>query len=476
MSKPSIAELLIASGHTDFNSPLLQQAIQTLYGDVGANLDERDWSAIMATNNPMAVAEQALKDQWQDAAYLLRNADHLIGQGYSPVAVEFTYRQMAERLDFAYDASWSAGTQYAWLGALSDEELAARAAAEAAAAEVPRIAFEFTDTAANLDVSHAGTLSFSVAGASQSVNAGDVPLTPGATLREGFVTLTRDSGAAGTTSDYIVVGTNAAMSRDFGTELPVVDRLIVLGSASDRMSAGDSNDTVYGGDGDDTIFGNQGNDLIRGGTGADSIHAGVGNDTVFGEAGADRIYGGSEGNDEFTGGADADDFLLPNDGSWFDTVTDFVSGIDDIGVSDLAITALIRPLSAIGTETATTSAGATNSIEIADDDVHYVSVNGQAGALTTGGTATLTSADLTASTLTNLAAYLDERFTKAVATGASGDVDAIMVVNWTAPSSTTSYVYEFTENAASVNISASELALLGVIERSSAILTIGDVI
>ena len=129
MSRPSIAELLIASGHTDFNWPLVRQAIQTLYGDVGANLDERDWSAIMAANNPMAVAEQALKDQWQDAAYLLRNADHLISQGYSPVAVEFTYRQMAERLDFTYDASWSAGTQYEWLGALSDEELAARSAA-----------------------------------------------------------------------------------------------------------------------------------------------------------------------------------------------------------------------------------------------------------------------------------------------------------------------------------------------------------
>jgi hypothetical protein len=71
---------------------------------------------------------------------------------------------------------------------------------------------------------------------------------------------------------------------------------------------------------------------------------------------------------------------------------------------------------------------------------------------------------------------LDERFTNAVATGASGAVDAIFVINWTAPSSTTSHVYEFTENAASVNISASELALLGIIERSSAILTIGDVI
>jgi hypothetical protein len=354
--------------------------------------------------------------------------------------------------------------------------LAARAAAEAAAAEVPRISLEFTDTTANLDVSHAGTLSFSVAGASEVVNAGDVALTPGASLKEGFVTVTRDSGAASTTDEYVVVGTNAAMSRDFGTELPVVDRLIILGSASDHISSGNSNDTVYGGDGADTIGGNGGDDLIRGGTGADSIHAGSGNDTVYGEAGDDIIYGGSDGNDQLSGGADADDFLIPDDGAGIDTVTDFVSGVDDISVTSSTMAIARRPLSAIGTETATTSAGATNSIEIADNDVHYVSVNGQASALTTGGTATLTSADLTASTLTNLAAYLDERFTNAVATGASGDVDAIMVVNWTAPSSTTSYVYEFTENAASVNISGSELALLGIIERSSTILTIGDVI
>ena len=474
MSKPCIAELLIASGHTDFNWPLVQQAIQTLYGDVGANLDERDWSAIMAANNPMAVAEQALKDQWQDAAYLLRNADHLISQGYSPVAVEFTYRQMAERLDFTYEASWSAGTQYEWLGALSDEELAARAAAEAAAAEVPRISLEFTDTTANLDVSHAGTLSFSVAGASEAVNGGDVALTPGASLKEGFVTVTRDSGAATTTDEYVVVGTNTAMNTNFNTASTVVDRLIIMGSGNDTIRSGGGNDTIYGGGGDDELWGNAGNDVIRAGTGADTIQPGRGNDTVFGDAGADTIFGGSEGNDRLTGGAEPDTFWLPNDGTWVDTITDFVWDFDNISVTAFGMEGL-EPLSAIGTQTATTSAGAVDSIEIADNDVHYVSMDGQAGALTTGSTATLTSADLTASTLTNLAAYLDERFTNVVATGASGDVDAIMVVNWTAPSSTTSYVYEFTENAASVNISASELALLGIVERSNVILMIGDI-
>ena len=454
MSRPSIAELLIASGHTEFQLSIVLQALQTLYRDVGVNLDERDWAVVMAAGDPLATAQQALKDQWQNADYLLRNADYLASLGYSPVAIEATYRQMADRLDFIYDASWSFGTGY----------------------ESPVISFEFNDTTANLDVNLAGTLSFSVRGGSTSINAGDVALTDGTTLREGFVTVTRDSGAATTTDEYVVVGINVAMRRDFGAQSTIADRLIILGSASDHISSGDSNDTVYGGDGDDTIFGNQGNDLIRGGTGTDSIHAGTGNDTVFGEAGDDIIYGGSDGNDQLSGGADADDFLIPDDGAGIDTVTDFVAGVDDISVTSSTMAIARRPLSAIGTETATTSAGATNSIEIADNDVHYISLDGQAGALTIDGTATLTSADLAASTLTNLAAYLDERFTNSVATGASGDVDAIMVVNWTAPSSTVSYVYEFTENAASVNISGSELALLGIIERSSTILTIGDVI
>ena len=467
MNKPSIAELLLASGHADFQLPHVLQASQTLYGDIGANLDERDWAAIMAAANPLAAAQNAIENQWQDADYLLRNANHLIGQGYSPTAVEFTYRQMADRLDFTYDASWSAGTQYAWLGALSDQELAARVAAEA----TPRIAFEFTDTAANLDVSHAGTLSFSVTGASQSVNAGDVPLTPGATLREGFVTLTRDSGAAGTTNEYVVVGTNAAMNRDFGNEMPIVDRLIILGSANDNVSSGDRNDTVYGGDGEDIIYGNQGNDLIRGGSGADFINGGLGDDIIFGDGGNDTIEGGSRGHDRFTGGLGEDVFEIVNDGAWIDTITDFVSGTDRLDITGLTAN---RPLPAIGTPTATTSAGAMNSIEIADNDVHYVSVNGQAGNLTTNGTATLNFSDLTASTLTNLAAYLDERFTNAVDRTA-GD-DAIFAINWIDPSLNMSYLYEFTENNNSANVAASELSILAIINRTNTALTLGDII
>ena len=46
MSKPSIAELLNASGHTIYTPELVQRAMYSLYGNVGANLDERDWSAL----------------------------------------------------------------------------------------------------------------------------------------------------------------------------------------------------------------------------------------------------------------------------------------------------------------------------------------------------------------------------------------------------------------------------------------------
>lgn len=472
MSKPSIAELLIASGHTEFGLPLVLEASAALYGDVGANLDGRDWAAIMAAGNPMAAAQQALKDQWQDPDYLLRNADHLIGQGYSPIAVEFTYRQMAERLDFTYDPSWSAGTQYAWLGALTDQELAARIAA----AEVPQLAFEFTATAVNLDVSHAGTLSFSVAGASQSVAAGDVPLTPDTTVREGFVTLTRASGETGTTHEYVVIGTNAAMDRNFNREPQGVDRVIILGAGNDEVSAGGGDDTVYGGAGRDRLAGNEGHDLIRGGGDADFIHGGKGDDLIFGDEGDDVLYGGTEGHDRLTGGLGEDVALIPNDGTWVDTITDFVSGDDRIAVADSRMDPILRPLSAVGTEIVTRFAGVGNSIEIADNDVHYVSVNGQAGALTTGGTAALTLADLTAPTLTNLAAYLDERFTNAVATGAAGAVDALFVINWTGSSDHLSFMYEFVENAVSPEISASELSLLVEIQRTNVELTAGNVI
>ena len=47
MYKPSIAELLNASGHFAYTPELLTRAMYTLYGNIGANLDERNWSSIL---------------------------------------------------------------------------------------------------------------------------------------------------------------------------------------------------------------------------------------------------------------------------------------------------------------------------------------------------------------------------------------------------------------------------------------------
>jgi hypothetical protein len=90
--------------------------VNALYGNVVANLDERDWSAIMASSNPPAVAEVALIQQWQNKSYLLRNTQHLVSIGYTELAPEFTDRQMGERLAYAYSNVWSQGTRFAtWM-------------------------------------------------------------------------------------------------------------------------------------------------------------------------------------------------------------------------------------------------------------------------------------------------------------------------------------------------------------------------
>ncbi|WP_430436387.1 beta strand repeat-containing protein [Oceanibaculum nanhaiense] len=83
---------------------------------------------------------------------------------------------------------------------------------------------------------------------------------------------------------------------------------------------------------------------------------------------------------------------------------------------------------------------------------------GGAAALTTGGTATLATADFTAATLTNVAAYLSERFTGDNDTNA--DEFALIVMN----NGTNSYIYAYADSTtANTTIDAGELSLVGVI-------------
>ncbi|NET63873.1 MAG: calcium-binding protein [Moorea sp. SIO1G6] len=135
-------------------------------------------------------------------------------------------------------------------------------------------------------------------------------------------------------------------------------------SGNDYINGADGNDTIAGGFGNDKIFGKDGNDVLRGdlnrcsaqtGTagGNDFIDGGADNDRIGGKAGDDTLLGGT-GNDQLWGN-DGDDFLrggLGNDtltgddfsggngidtfviavGEGIDTIVDFESGIDLIGL------------------------------------------------------------------------------------------------------------------------------------------------
>lgn len=83
-----------------------------------------------------------------------------------------------------------------------------------------------------------------------------------------------------------------------------------------------SNDVINGQGGNDTIDGLSGNDLLRGG---------LGNDTLFGGSGNDILWGGN-GNDILVGGGGNDFFMLsPREGT--DTIRDFTTSADKIGLT-----------------------------------------------------------------------------------------------------------------------------------------------
>ena len=94
------------------NQAALTRANNAMYGDVGANLDARNWNAIMAAKDPIKAAEDALKAMYSDKAYLVTNASHVLAQGYLPEQADYTYKQMADRVGSKYDANWSKGTKF----------------------------------------------------------------------------------------------------------------------------------------------------------------------------------------------------------------------------------------------------------------------------------------------------------------------------------------------------------------------------
>ena len=105
------------TGHAlDYSQPgeqeVVNRAIAALYGNIGANVDGRNWEAIMAAPDPLKAAEAGLKTMYSDKTYLAANTDSLLTKGYLPEQADLTYQQMAGRVGSKYDSNWSKGTKF----------------------------------------------------------------------------------------------------------------------------------------------------------------------------------------------------------------------------------------------------------------------------------------------------------------------------------------------------------------------------
>ncbi len=262
MAKPSIAELLNASGYTTYTAELVQRAMFTLYGNVGANQDGRNWAAILQSNNPLEAAEAGLRAMYQDGAYLRSNTQHLEQSGYVAAQAEITYRQLADRLDYTYNAAWSDGTAYDYLGDLTYEQLVSLVPASPPQPPLPTISVSASATGFTVSLSVAGAVKMSASGDLGNFAAGSTLLTEQATVKGGFLTLSANGQTSTATNQYVVLGT-----------------------AND-----DSIDTSAAGNRVNYIFGGAGHDILKGGAGADVLDGGDGVDTYV-LASGDSVIG-----------------------------------------------------------------------------------------------------------------------------------------------------------------------------------------
>lgn len=118
MAKPSLRELVESTGtkidswfydqsnpQYEQNQQLISSASNALYGDVGANLDSRNWGDIMSSGNALQSAQTALTDMYSDPVYREANIPNLVAQGYDPAQGYYTYGQMVDRVGANYTPS-----------------------------------------------------------------------------------------------------------------------------------------------------------------------------------------------------------------------------------------------------------------------------------------------------------------------------------------------------------------------------------
>lgn len=332
MPSPSLAELLKASGYTEFSGPVLGRAIAALYGNVGANLDARDWAKIMNSPNPLEMAEAALTAMYQDPAYLVRNTQHIVQNGYVAAQAEITYRQMAGRLGYTYNPAWSDGTPYDSLGDLTLDQLIAMVPPPPPPPPTLSLSTSSSGISAVLNV--AGTLSASASGGLGNFDSGTTLLTEQPAVTQGFLSLAANGQTSASTSQYVTLGTSANDTLDLrGTGVRV--DYAFAGAGNDEIRGGEGNDILFGAAGNDSLYGNENDDLIYGGAGNDSVNGGQGNDTIYGGDGDDYIEGGSAGDDVIIGG-EGSDTLIGGTGADTIELTEAIAATDIVVLNQTA--------------------------------------------------------------------------------------------------------------------------------------------
>lgn len=283
MAKPSIAELLNASGYTTYTAELVQRAMFTLYGNVGANQDGRNWAAILQSANPLEAAEAGLRAMYQSSAYLLANTQHLEQSGYVAAQAEITYRQLADRLGFTHQPGWSQGTAYDYLGPLSMAQLVALVP-NTPPPPLPTISVASGTEGFTVALNVAGTVKLSVSGDLGAFAAGSTLLTEQGSIEQGYLTLAAGGRTSAATSAYVVLGTGGSDTIDTSAAGNRVD-YIFGGAGGDTIQGGGGADVLHGGDGDDQFVYLNADELFAGNALVDSIDGGTGtNALVLGDA------------------------------------------------------------------------------------------------------------------------------------------------------------------------------------------------
>lgn len=287
----------------------------------------------------------------------------------------------------------------------------------------------------NLEIGGSAGLTFSA----NTGAAGDTAITISSGISTvNLVSTTTASSTTGITNTIAPAGGTATHAIDNASAGSFVltgntDLTITKGATAAFTKAVDFNASAF--TGKLTIDGSASADVITGGTGNDTITAAGGDDVIKLSAG---------GNDKVVFGTHA--------ANGKDTITGFSSG-DTLNIAALG------DGSTPATNTAVISTAAAQQA-LVDDTYYIINTTGAAANLTTSGTAAVT--DWT--NLTQVAAYLAERFTLA-----GGDDEAVIVVNVTnaAAGSANAYVYSLVD--ANNTLAAADLALVGVITTDTAL-------